>query len=139
MSPRGRSEKAPFCVVDRSKHRSVYRGKRDRVDAYARPRWWCCSPHQLTLLLPLFNHQFSGASNQLRTKHLSSGLRATIYQHCERLHCRSYTKPLGEARTPLMAKRTALRRLLQQLKSLFECLRQTTFAKWTTVGNFNQK
>ena len=49
-----------FCMVsalarevDRSKHRSVYRGERDRVDAYARPRWWCCSPHQLTLLLPL--------------------------------------------------------------------------------------
>ena len=77
-----------FCMVnalarevDRSKHRSVYRGGRDRVDAYAHPRWWCCSPHQLTLLLPLFNHQFSGASNQLRIKHLSSGLRATIYQH----------------------------------------------------------
>ena len=49
-----------FCMVsalarevDRSKHRSVYRGERDRVDAYARPRWWCCSPHQLTLTLPL--------------------------------------------------------------------------------------
>ena len=27
------------------------------------------------------DHQFSGASNQLRIKHLSSGLRATIYQH----------------------------------------------------------
>ena len=39
--------------VDRSKHRSVYRGERDRVDAYARPRWWCCSPHQLSLPLPL--------------------------------------------------------------------------------------
>ena len=68
-----------FCMVsalprevDRSKHHSVYRGERDWVDAYARPRWWCCSPHQLTLLLPLFNHQFSGASNQLRIKHLSS-------------------------------------------------------------------
>ena len=77
-----------FCMVsalprevDRSKHHSVYRGERDRVDAYARPRWWCCSPHQLTLLLPLFKYQFSGASNQLRIKHLSSGLRATIYQH----------------------------------------------------------
>ena len=68
--------------VDRGKHHSVYRGERDRVDAYARPRWWCCSPHQLTLL-PLFNHQFSGASNQLRIKHLSSGLRATIYQQLE--------------------------------------------------------
>ena len=68
--------------VDRGKHHSVYRGERDRVDAYARTRWWCCSPHQLTLLLPLFNHQFSGASNQLRIKHLSSGLRATIYQQC---------------------------------------------------------
>ena len=49
-----------FCMVsalarevDRSKHHSVYRGERDRVDAFARPRWWCCSPHQLTLLLPL--------------------------------------------------------------------------------------
>ena len=72
------SELAP--EVDRGKHHSVYRGERDRVDAYACPHWWCCSPHQLTLLLPLFNHQFSGASNQLRIKHLSSGLRATIYQ-----------------------------------------------------------
>ena len=39
--------------VDQSKHRSVYRGERDRVGAYARPRWCCCSPHQLTLPLPL--------------------------------------------------------------------------------------
>ena len=56
-------------MIDRSKHRSVYRGERDRVDAYARPRWWCCSPHQLTppplLLLasqfpgPLINKQTS--------------------------------------------------------------------------------
>ena len=67
--------------VDRSKHHSVYREERDRVDAYARPRWWYCSPHQLTLLLPLFNHQFSGVSNQLPgIKHLSSSLRATMYQ-----------------------------------------------------------
>ena len=49
-----------FCMVsalarevDRSKHHSVYRGERDRVDAYAHPRWWCCSPHQLTVTLPL--------------------------------------------------------------------------------------
>ena len=55
INPRGRLEQAPFCVIDRSKHCSVYRGERDRVDAYARPRWWCCSPHQLTLpfTLPL--------------------------------------------------------------------------------------
>ena len=56
-----------FCMVsalarevDRSKHRSVYRGESCRVDAYARPRWWCCSPHQLTPPLFLLVSQFSG-------------------------------------------------------------------------------
>ena len=47
-------------MIDRSKHRSVYRGERDRVDAYARPRWWCCSPHQLTPPLFLLVSQFPG-------------------------------------------------------------------------------
>ena len=60
ISPRGRSEQPPFCVVDRIIHRSVYRGERDRVDAYARPRWWCCSPHQLTLPLFLLVSQCPG-------------------------------------------------------------------------------
>ena len=46
--------------VDRSKHRSVYWGECDRGDAYARPRWWCGSPHQLTPPLFLLVSQFPG-------------------------------------------------------------------------------